>query len=369
MFKTHADMKVFLKNENYSKKFRIDSQYTTIPVLHIYAPSNILEDLIADEFIQKIDYDYRCYLSNISIEKPTTRSKEISYRISAKNTISNTIRVALADSGIDHKLKKLKKSIVSKINITTEPWDDLAGHGTLMASVIADIFPHCQLVDVKITSRSGLVYASHVLSGLDQLFTMHIDILMLGISSPIPTDGSDILSTMCKKYVEKGALIVMPAGNFGPEPNTIGFTSQVMKSFCIGSMNSREKISFFSSRATEKPDFYVVGENVTTTSLIQGSLGRPHPTHSDLRVISGTSVAAAKFTGLLARIKQAYPEYEHKELYDYFMRLSSDSKFLSDGKFESFRPKNSTFKRTLLISSLVTLILGLFGIGSIFLFK
>ncbi len=328
-----------------------------------------MEELVADEFILKIDFDYRCYLSNTSIEIPTTSTKEIRSRISAKNNVSNPIRVALVDSGIDHKLKKLKKAIVSKINITTEPWDDLAGHGTLMASVITDIFPQCQLVDVKITSRSGLVYASNVLSGLDQLITMHLDILMLGISSPIPTDGSDVLSTMCEKYAERGVLIVMPAGNFGPEPNTIGFSAKISNSFCIGSMNSKGNISFFSSRTTEKPDFYVVGENVTTTSLIQGSLGKPHPTHSDLRVLSGTSVAAAKFTGLLAMIKQAYPEYKHKELYDFFVRLSSNSKFLSEGIIESFRPKTSTFKRIMLISSITTLILGLFGIGSIFLFK
>ena len=40
------------------------------------------------------------------------------------------------DSGIDHKLKKFKKSIVSRVDITSEPWDDLAGHGTLMAGLL-----------------------------------------------------------------------------------------------------------------------------------------------------------------------------------------------------------------------------------------
>ncbi|MHA1111035.1 MAG: S8 family peptidase [Promethearchaeota archaeon] len=366
-------MNSFLNKKANLKKINIRYQYNVIPVLYVKIKSQTLKKIESNDLIHKIDIDYRCYLSDNSTGEPIQNNREISSVFQEKNNKGQGIRIALVDSGIEPNLKKLKKSIVSKVDITTEPWDDLAGHGTLMAGVIADIVPKSEFVDVKISSRSGLVYASHVLKGLDQLFSIQIDILMLGVSSPVPTDGSDVLTTMLEKYVDKGVLVVVPAGNFGPEANTVGFASQISNSFCIGSLNPNEEVSYFSSRTTEKPDFYVIGENITSTSSFHGILGRLHPTNSEKRIISGTSVAAAKFTGLLATIKQECPDYGYKDLYDFFRQLSSESGFLSKRKInESFglsKMKRSPFKRALLISSLVTLTLALFGIGSIFLFR
>ena len=373
IFETQENMNTFLSEKVDLKKFEIKHQYNVIPVVYVKCKYQFLENLESNDLIHKIDIDYRCYLSSTSTRESITNNRDLKSVFMTKQNKGQGIRIALVDSGIDHKLKKIKKPIVSKVDTTSEPWDDLAGHGTLMASVIATIVPQAELVDGKIASRSGLVYASNVLSGLDQIFSMQIDILMLGVSSPAPTDGSDVLTTICKKYVEKGVLVVVPAGNFGPELNTIGFTSQIPDSFCIGSMNSNEKISFFSSRTSDKPDFYVTGENVSSTTSFHGSLGKPHPTNSEKRIISGTSVASAKFTGMLALIKQANPEYSFREMYHFILQLSSKSKYLSEEKVNEKlgfkRPNLSPFKRTLLISSLVTLTLGLFGIGSIFLFR
>ena len=80
---------------------------------------------------------------------------------------------------------------------------------------------------------------------------------------------------MCEKYVDKGVIIVMPAGNFGPETNTIGFTAQITKLFCMDQWKGVKKYPFSPSRDSSKPDFYVTGENVTVSTSSQGSLGRP----------------------------------------------------------------------------------------------
>lgn len=373
MFKTHENIDTFLNKKINSKKLVIQHRYNVIPVLYVKNKSKTLKDLVSNDLIHKIDIDYRCYLSSTSTSEPKTNNIEMDSFLKRKKNRGKGIRIALLDSGIDQKLKKLKESIISKVDITTEPWDDLAGHGTLMASVIADIVPQSEMVDVKIVSRSGLVYASQILLGLEHIFSMQIDILMLGVSSPVPTDGSDVLTTICKMYAEKGVLIVVPSGNFGPELNTIGFAAQIPNSFCIGSMSSKGKISYFSSRASEKPDFYVIGENISSTTSFHGSLGKLHPTNSEKRIISGTSVSAAKFTGILAMIKQANPEYEYEDMNNFIQQLCSESRFLSTEKVNEKlglkRLNMSPFQKNLLISSLVTLVLGLFGIGSIFLFK
>jgi subtilisin family serine protease len=332
-----------------------------------------LKELESNNLIHQTDINFRCYLSCVPATDSLLEKNEL---IEVKRDKVNTekgVRIAIVDSGIDKKIKKFKKSIVSKIDVTTELWGDLAGHGTLMAGGILDIAPQSEIVDVKIATRSGLVYASDILVGLDELYSMHIDILFLGVSSPVASDGTDVLSTMCNKYSEEGVLVVVPAGNFGPEPNTIGFTSQISKSFCIGSINMNGKESFFSSRTAEKPDFFVMGENITSTTSTQGTLGKSHPSNSEQRIVSGTSIAAARFAGLLALAKKMHPDYGYKELHNMFLEIGQELKYITEKKIqallESLSPKKSPITRAVLISSLVTFTLGLFGIGSIFLFR
>ncbi|MHA1453173.1 MAG: S8 family serine peptidase, partial [Promethearchaeota archaeon] len=151
-------MNSFLNKKANLKKINIRYQYNVIPVLYVKIKSQTLKKIESNDLIHKIDIDYRCYLSDNSTGEPIQNNREISSVFQEKNNKGQGIRIALVDSGIEPNLKKLKKSIVSKVDITTEPWDDLAGHGTLMAGVIADIVPKSEFVDVKISSRSGLVY-------------------------------------------------------------------------------------------------------------------------------------------------------------------------------------------------------------------
>lgn len=373
MFDTHKSRETFLNKKGTSKKYEILNTYKTVPILHVTTTLQPLKDLESNNSIHRIDFNYRCYLSSNPSLDSLPEIKESSSVDRDKVDAEKCVRIAIVDSGIDQKIKKLKKSIVSKVDTTTELWDDLAGHGTLMAGAILDIVPLSELVDVKIATRSGLVYASDVLAGLDELYSMRIDILFLGVSSPVVSDGTDVLSTMCEKYTEKGILVVTPAGNFGPEPNTVGFTSQISKSFCIGSINLNGKESFFSSRTAEKPDFFIMGENIRSTTSTQGTLGKNIPSNSEQRTISGTSIAAARFTGILAVLKNMHPDYGYKEFHDLFLELTHESKYITEEEIqallESVRLKKSPITRAVLISSLVTLALGLLGIGSIFLVR
>jgi serine protease AprX len=304
----------------------------------------------------------------------STTSEKISknYGLRIKSSIGQGIRIALVDSGIDGNHPKLKNPIIKKINAENAIWDDLAGHGTMMAGVISKIAPKAELLDARITSRDGLCYASDVLSVLESIYLSdfsYLDIMVFGVASPIPSNGSDVLSVICKKFVENGTLLVFPAGNFGPEINTIGFPEHIPNSFCIGSVNSSGRISFFSSRSSKKPDYYVVGENVTTLKSFHGILGAPLPTGET--IVSGTSISCAKFAGILALVKQAFPEFNYKELDEFFTRLSPSSKLISEKtvieKVNEIQPLIFPFKRAVMFTSLITVVLGVLGIASIFL--
>jgi subtilisin family serine protease len=279
------------------------------------------------------------------------------------------------DSGIDHALPKFKKHLLSAIDITSEPWDDLAGHGTLIAGIISEIAPKSELINLKICTRSGLLFASDVLLGLDKLLqsSHHADIVVLGCTSPIVSDGRDVLTQICLKLVEMGIKLVVPAGNFGPENDTIGFMSHVPSAFCIGSLNSRGNISFFSSRDLISSMFFMRGENLTAIGSFHGTLGKLHPSHPEKRIVSGTCVAAAKFTGILALVIQKFPEFTTSEIQDLIQEFHPESRKVNleevREKIFQMRPESFSFKKCVIISSIFTILLGILGIGSIFLSK
>ena len=185
------------------------------------------------------------------------------------------------------------------------------------------------------------------------MFPTNFDILVFGVTSPVPSDDGNVLVIFCRKFVEKGVQLVFPAGNFGPEKNTVGFSEYVPNSFCIGSLSPQGNISFFSSRSSKKPDFYVIGENVLTLKSTHGILGQPLPNYPGKAMVSGTSIAASKFAGMLALVKHAFPEYDsYKEFKDFFMQLSASPKFISEKKViekvNILRPVNIPFKKTVI---------------------
>lgn len=374
IFHSRESMQLFLENPFDFEFCTILHQYQIMPILLVKCKRDDIERLSSIDSIKNIDVNFRCYLSNNTSLKIELSDTEIrnQLRRTPKN-IGQGVRIALVDSGIDIHNMNLKNQVIMKIDMTNEIWDDLVGHGTISACLISEVAPKSKLIDVKVSTRAGLIHASDILLALEKIYSIKCDILLFGVASPTLTNGNDVLSQMCKKMVENGTLIVSPAGNFGPEMNTIGFPIKVPNTFCIGSINSSGDISFFSSRNLEKPDFYVVGENVTSCSAFHGILGKAHPTHSNKRIVSGTSFSAAKFAGILAITKQFFPEYNYTNLYDFFKYFNPVSRNLSIEKIKEkileLRPIVAPFKRMILISSIVSIFLFIFGISSIILFR
>ena len=118
--------------------------------------------------------------------------------------------------------------------------------------------------------------------------------------------------------MDKGILIVCPAGNFGPEPNTIGSPAAAKNVISIGSITKELTISQYSGRGPTidnrlKPDFCLPGSEIKM------------PISSDTQIkVTGTSIAAAIGVGLIALIKEYNPKAPFNKIYELFKNSCRD---------------------------------------------
>ncbi|MCP4760409.1 MAG: S8 family serine peptidase [archaeon] len=325
-------------NNEISKIYHI---FSIVPALLISASINFLENVGKDERISKIELNPRVYLSldEVNAILGIETIHKSFYQPSGRG-----VKIAILDSGIDKRHPDLTKRVIDRHNLTNEEEEDLCGHGTMMAGLICGtgfvsrikfrgIAPAAKLIDVKITDRNAVAFVSDLLMGLEAIVEEEIDIILFGMCSPHTTDGNDILSRACSVFSKKNVILIAPAGNFGPDPYTIGTPGCGNNVFCVGAVDKDEKISFFSSRGPSlngkvKPDLVLPGTRIITAGAMEGILGEKYGNNLTYRQISGTSTSAGIFTGVVAMLKEVRKDLNSEKLEE-ALKKSCNSIFFS----------------------------------------
>lgn len=279
-----------------------------------------------EALIKLIEEDQKLYLSILEINKIIKLNE---YRKSQYFFTGNNITIGIIDNGINQdfdslwdivketyklsdKSKALKKDTNKKEEIT---------HGSLMASIIGNqylgyddniigIAPNASLIDLNISNDLKEYYISDILEIVDIIITnkVKMDLLLISFTTLEPSDGRDILSLVCNDLVERGTIVVSPAGNFGPESYTIGSPGAAEKVITIGSLTKELSMAYFSGRGPTldermKPDFCLPGSKVNI------------PLSNNVRIdFSGTSVSAAIGVSIIALLKEYNPKISYEEL-------------------------------------------------------
>ncbi|MHA1730189.1 MAG: S8 family serine peptidase [Promethearchaeota archaeon] len=302
------------------KTAEIKYKYSIVPALFIESTVDFLVSIETDTRINTIDGNYRAYLSLDEINKivGTEIIRNSFYRPAGRG-----VKVAILDTGIDTNHPDLLKRVIVNYNLTEEEEEDLCGHGTMMAGIICGtgfvsrikfrgVAPAVKLIDVKIADKTGIAYISDLLKGLEAIKHEKPDIIFFGLNTPIATDDSSILARACN-ILARDSILVAPAGNFGPDPMMIGPPASASGVFCVGTVDKKEKMTFFSSRGPNfdgriKPDLVIPGTQVVTTRGLNSELGTIYEFNRSYCKISGTSVSAAIFTGIVAMLKEVRPK-------------------------------------------------------------
>ena len=324
-FDNIVDKTVFINDH---PNLEVINQFNIIPSMVTRVSLKEINKYQKDELVKQIEEDQQLHLS-LQDALELTRLRE--YKISQISYTGKDVNIGLIDMGIQTYYesffesyikefeKKIKVSTIRKERNVNKRRD--ISHATLMASIICNkirneseirlgIAPDANIIDLPISSEKDIIYISDVLNILDdiQKQDLELDILLISFSTSEPSDGKDVLSKACEVLIDRGLIVIAPVGNEGPFPSSIGSPGALEKVISVGSLDKNGEISSFSSRGPtlsgiKKPDLYVYGSKIEVPLLKDFSMR-----------ISGTSVAAAIATGIIALIKEYDSSYTTEDI-------------------------------------------------------
>ncbi len=331
-FENLSDRDKFLEN---NKDLKILGKFDFVPSIYANLEKKKIINYEEEKLVEKIEEDQKLYLSMLDVlevlEIKNNKNSQISY--TGKN-----VNVGIIDDGINTSFTSISK-IISRLYVFNETAknDELKNneneitHGTLMASIISNQFknmddnyigiaPNVHFIDFNISTSDQEYYFSNILQVFDKIIreNIKVDILLISLNTKDSSDGKDILSLACDLLVDKGIITVCPAGNFGPEPYTIGSPGAAEKIITIGALTKNLTMTNFSGRGPTldnriKPNICLHGSNVLV------------PLSKTLRVkVSGTSVSASIGVGFIALIKEFDPEMTYNDIVKLIKNSSRD---------------------------------------------
>lgn len=231
------------------------------------------------------------------------------------------VTIAIIDTGIsrdaidsDHILEG--KNYIDP-SLSTE---DTYGHGTAVASVILEEFPHAKFVPLvsnsydkgKIKQVDNDVFAQMIRDAVD---VYHCQIINLSVGLII---DKPYIREAVAYAEEKGVLIVASAGNdYDTDGDFTYYPASYKTVLAVGSVNKAgTEISAFSQRG-KWVDIYACGEEVEISTL-----------SGNTRESEGTSYSAALVTARAARLLQKNSHLTPKELRK---KLLKEAKQLDSG--------------------------------------
>ncbi len=250
--------------------------------------------------------------------------------------------VAVIDTGVSP-MPDLRGRLVHGPDLSGEGTIvDSYGHGTVMAGAIAGggndsrtrsngaytgVAPAAHVVAVKVAGRNGVVdvstmlQAMHWVSAYRAQYGIRVLNLSWGVAST-QSPGVDPVNHAVQRLWSQGIVVVVAAGNSGPNAGTVTKPADDPTVLTVGALNEQgdldagnDAVAPWSSRGptaagVAKPDVVAPGRSLVTArsfgSTVETNNGKALVSPSYIRG-SGTSHAAAVTSGLVALLLSARP--------------------------------------------------------------
>lgn len=257
--------------------------------------------------------------------------QQIGADVAHKNgLLGDGVKVAVIDSGIDAEHPDLEGQVKHQKNFVADEEDDrdYAGHGTVVASVIAGtgaasqgrhlgVAPHAELIDAKACTVFGC-RESAILEAMAWAAERGARVINLSFGS-MDREGDDLIEDAVNKLSkERGVLIVAAAGNEYLFGQPVGSPASAEAALAVGSVSAFGLPSDFSQRGrlgelAIKPELIAPGESITgARSQFMDDLRGP--TTESYYTTSGTSMAAPHVSGAAALLSQRHPDWTGEKL-------------------------------------------------------
>jgi serine protease AprX len=264
------------------------------------------------------------------------------------------VTVAIVDTGVAD-VPDLRGS-VTHVNVSGAPRGDGYGHGTFLAGLIASsgassnglyrgVAPDANILDVQVAAADGSTSLLKVLAGLQVVAERarrddSIRVVNLSLSADDPGfKGIDPLSRAVETLWNRGLVVVVAAGNDGPDAGSVTIPGTDPAVITVGALDDKstdsrrdDVVAPFSARGIAgdpniKPD--LVADGVSTVGLrAPGSIiDTQHPTarvgSANFRG-SGTSMAAAVASGEVAGLLSVLPDLDPDDVKGALMQGAYD---------------------------------------------
>lgn len=310
-----------------------------------------IERLIEYPEVSLVTFDEYLFLCGMSV---ATANKAYSYK---KLSVSGKdIHIGLIDSGVyphidlSNPIEKISNfnDIINKLNY---PYDD-NGHGTAIAGIISGngtaskemyrgIAPYSTIHCYKAFDSLGKGYASDILFALEDILTNNDknNIKVICLPFELLTHNALIESSFDKLFsnaIDKNIIPIVPSGsNENIEDSIIGLgkSQNCITVSGIDTTSTIKPYKYSSSGLTrgKKPDLCAACVNITSlncnTSYISEREGHklyPPKLSSSYKTFTGTSMAVAYITGIVALLYEKNPSLNFKDISS-ILRLSCES--------------------------------------------
>lgn len=218
-----------------------------------------------------------------------------------KGRTGKGVRVAVVDSGIDTEHPDLKGKVKDSVEIISQDGQlsfrqstsgDQAGHGTACAGIISGIAPDAELYSVKVLGPQGSGSGEMFLVGLDYAIKQKFHVINLSLGTTKREYFGPVHDLLDRAY-QAGCIIVAAANNL-PYPS---FPSIFSSSVISVVKRAGDDPFNFAYRYGQVIEMVAPGVEIKTTWPGGG-----------YRQLTGNSFACPYIVGIIALIKEAYPD-------------------------------------------------------------
>lgn len=278
-----------------------------------------------------------------------------------KGIFGEGIGVAVLDTGVfpHPDLISGRNRIVAfhdVLNGRKYPYDD-NGHGTHVCGIIGGnghesqgeyrgVAPRCNIIGVKVLNYKGNGNVSDVLAGLQwvidnkEKYNIRVVNISVGTTSNDTLDENSALVKGVNAVWDAGIVVVVAAGNNGPQPKSISTPGISRKVITVGASDDDIPVELSGNRAKDysgrgptracikKPDVVAPGSNIVSCNVNRsrnnlGIFGNKKDNQM-YTVKSGTSMATPIVSGAVALLLSKYPEMTTQEVKIRFRNSSTD---------------------------------------------
>lgn len=254
--------------------------------------------------------EYRVGIQRQNIKKININLTLLNIPEKWRTTKGENVRIGILDTGLPRH-KDLEGKVVAWKNFTNSPVvDDLDGHSTHVAGIIAaeskdgnglvGIAPHSELVIGKILNDNGSGADEWLAAGIEWCLEQKCDIINLSLGAPASLEKKFPLSKAAiKKAHAQNVFLFAASGNDGG--SSVSVPARWNEVFCVSAIDYNNKRADFSNIGPEV-DFANIGTDVVSTYI-----------NNAYASISGTSQATPGIVGVAALILSEHKQPGHHD--------------------------------------------------------